>query len=160
MEKKLSLNLIKKIPLKLKNKIQHAVLNFIEDADIYGDPVGLYNQTIQSIANATNLGGKGDFWLAYDEETEEVAGYVLGNVQRDIDNRLCYWITQGYVSPKYRNGELLVDGWSKIMDKAKECFCSHIAIISTREPRAFIKALGGDWKDYARIMIQDIEEEK
>jgi len=157
MENKIpELKLTREIPIAVKPKLEHAILNFIDDSGVHGDPIGFFNQTIQSIANATTLKGGGDFWLALDEEGE-IAAYALAHVVKDIDNRLTYTVNQGYVAPGYRDGKFTKENFPKIEAQAKKYFCSHITNVVCRNHEPFLRLMGDGWKKYATILIKDLE---
>ena len=121
-----------------------------------GDRVGIYEQTLESIANASFLGGNGNFWLA--EDNGEVAAYVLARVVKDIDNKLTYWVSQAWVSPIYRGKKVVKDEWWRdIKNHAKKHFCKHLVIVSSRNAKAYERWFGSGIKEYAKLMMEDLE---
>lgn len=152
------IKLITEIPKNLLPKgIEKAVALFIAETNIQANREGLYNQTIESIAGATFLkpaGGGGQFWLV--EERDECLGYVLGSISKDVDNRLCYWISQAWLHPKYRGTGIVKEYWSSIKAHAKACFCKHIVVVSGRGDKVYQRFLGKGFHLYANLIKEDI----
>lgn len=139
--------------------IESAVKAFVEDshADESGaDKRGLYQQTVENIAAATvfKIDNSRQFWLA--DEEGEVMAYALTHVSKDVDNSLCFWMTQAWVHPILR-GSKQVKGWIQLFRaEAKKNLCKHIIIPSSRENRAYCRFLGKGWKPYVTLLKEDI----
>jgi hypothetical protein len=93
---------VKSIPAEYAAQIENAVMDFIDSSDTPDgvDRKGFYFQTLEAIANATYLGGGGEFWLG--EHHGKVVIYALAHVGKEFDNRLGYHISQTWVHPDYR----------------------------------------------------------
>jgi len=148
------IQIIKQIPKTLNSKsIERAVLEFIKDSHVIGNPDGIYQQTLETIANATFLGA-GDFWLA--TNNKEVAGYVIARTVKDIDNRLTYWVSQAWTHKDFRAKPIVKEWWSVIKKHATEHFCKHLVIVSSRNPKAYERWFGTGMKEYAVQMMEDL----
>lgn len=148
------LKITREIPKHLVPKIEEAVKLFIQESGVKGDPIGVFNQTIESIANATYLKGNGDFWLA---EDEGVAAYLLAHVTKDIDNRLAYWIGQSWVRKDYRGDPLVKDWWEDVRAEAKSKFCRHLVIVSSRNAKAYERFLGHGLEEYGVLLMENLD---
>jgi len=153
--------LVRKLPSHLnKGAIEKAVHKFVNDTADYGtgiDAKGFFNQTIQTIAKAcilTHDGTGGDFWAAIGEDGE-VYAYALGSIVIDIDHRLTYWVTQGWIHPTYRH-KYLKEGWKKLEKHARANLCCHIINITDRHSGAYLRLLGKEWHQYATILKKDL----
>lgn len=141
--------------------IERAVKSFIEDSHIQEgkvDELGMFNQTIESIASATIFSPNNDsrqFWIITGDN-QEVLAYYLAHVSKDIDNKLCYWITQAWAHPSIRGTKMIKEGWGQIRDEAKRLLCKHIVIPSSRNPKAYCRFLGKGWHQYATLLKEDI----
>jgi hypothetical protein len=139
--------------------IEKAVAAFVYDshtAETGASPEGLYHQTLENIAACTvfRQDGSRHLWMA-DHEGEVVA-YALCHISKDVDNKLCYWMTQAWVHPIMR-GKKEVKGWfQKLRTEAKKNLCSHILIPSSRGTAAYCRFLGRGWKPYVSILKEDI----
>lgn len=137
--------------------IEEAVNTFTNELDCKGDRIGFFNQTIGNI-HAAIYRNNGDFWLAFDESSGDVLGYVLGHVSTDVDGKLTYWLTQAWASPTVR-GKKVVRLWlGKLKAKAQEYLCGHIMVVSGRDGQdaAYCRFLGDGFRPYATLLIQDI----
>lgn len=139
--------------------IEKAVAAFVQDSRTYesgADPAGLYQQTIENIAAITVY--KQDngryFWLA--DYEGEVMAYALTSVSKDVDNKLCYWMTQAWVHPALRR-QPIVKHWLQVLrEDARRQMCAHIMIPSSRGAKAYCRFLGVGWKPYVTILKEDI----
>lgn len=149
-------SLCKAIPEGLSSEIQGAVRDFIATSHSSQgvDSEGFYNQTLQSIANATVLGNGGDFWLGTDDKG--VCAYALCRIVQDIDNRLTYWCSQSWMRSDIRGRKWYQYGMEKIKERAKASFCSHIVIVSSRNSEAYLRFLGKTWHPYATLLKTEV----
>lgn len=145
------------LPQGSNKAIEQAVQSFIKDSHVYltSAPLGFYQQTLESIASATHLKGSGDFFLALDDDGS-VASYALGNVSKDVDNTLVYWGTQAWVAPKYRGQPIVKEWFEVIRQRAMECFCKHIIIVSSRGDKGYCRFLGKGYHLYAHLLKEDL----
>lgn len=155
--------LIRTLPKHLSsNSVERAVQAFVDDTKEYGQgihPVGLFNSTIQSIARAcilTHDGTGGDFWAAIGDDGE-IYAYSLAKIVIDIDNRLTYWVTQGWIHPEYRHNYLKM-GWKALEAHARQNLCKHIVNVTDRHAKAYLRFLGEDWHTYATLLKKDLED--
>jgi len=115
----------------------------------------LFNQTLAAIYNATDPKGfGGEFWGAIGEDGE-LYGYAIASMLLDVDCRLTYWISQGWVSKPYRTGEWIRKGWRTLEQHARTNGCYHIINITNRNARAYLRLLGKGWHHYATMLKKD-----
>jgi len=155
--------LIRNLPKHLnKGAIESAVSAFIKDIKKHGqgiDNVGLFNSTMQGIAQACVLrhdGSGGDFWAAIGEDGW-VYAYSLAKIVIDVDNRVTYWVTQGWIHPLYRH-QYLLEGWKALEAHARKNLCKHMINVTDRHPGAYLKLLGKEWHTYATLLKKDLED--
>lgn len=148
--------LCKAIPPAFVPQIESAVRDFVESSHPAPgiDRNGFYQQTLQTIAGSTVLGGTGDFWLGVDDRG--VWGYAICRVVQDIDNRLTYWCSQSWMRPDMRGRKWYAYGMEKIKARARACFCAHLVIVSSRNADAYLRFLGKNWTTYATLLKEDI----
>jgi hypothetical protein len=155
----MNLRRVSSLPVLNERAIERAVASFVQDAHTEAsgaDPRGLYNQTIETLASRLIIAPSEScqVWLA--DEGGEVMCYVLAHISKDVDNQMCYWITQCWVSPVIR-GQRLVKEWFQLLrSEAKRCLCKHIIIPSSRGVEAYCRFLGKGWKPYVTLLKEDI----
>lgn len=138
-----------------KGAIERAVTEFVKETGVDAHPVGFYNQSLQRIARATIFKMPGEFfWLMH--AYGEVSAYALATIQNDIDGRLCYWVSQTWVSPEWRHDPVVKKGYERMKQHAENSFCNHFVIVTSREPKAFCKFLGPKMRPYATIIKQEL----
>lgn len=139
--------------------IEAAVESFVKDShteETHADPVGLYNQTIEVIAHATIFqhDDTRQFWIA--DEDGDVKAYALCHISKDVDNQLCFWITQAYVHPSCRRTPQVKQWMEQLRAEAKRLLCKHIVMPSSRSTKAYIRFLGHETHQYCVLLKQDI----
>ena len=138
--------------------IEKAVKSFVADShteETHADPIGLYNQTLECIAQAVLFKQDGrQFWMA--EHDGEVYAYALAHVSKDVDNCLCYWITQAWVHPQVRHHKIVKIWRDQLIEQAKKCMCKHILIPSSRSTRAYLRFLGHGFHKYVELLKADL----
>lgn len=151
-----SFEVVKEIPLGAYKQIEEAVKDFIKTSHLPSgiDSQGFYIQTLQAISNSTVLGGGGDFWLGMDGD--QVVVYILGHFGNDLDGRLTYTVTQGWVRRDYRGKPIVKEWWAAIKQRAREAMAKHLIIVSSRNPRAYERLFGGGLAEYAVLLRQDL----
>lgn len=157
LETKPYFRVVKTIPDGMSKQIEGAVVDFIKTSHMPKgiDLGGFYQQTLSAIANATYMGGGGDFWIG--TEGNELTTYVLAHVTNDYDGRLNYFVSQAWVRKDQRGKQWVKEAWESIRKRAKDCFCKHLSITSTREnDSAYCRFLGGNFSKYASILKDEI----
>lgn len=134
--------------------IERAIQKFILEVDTHGNTVGFFNQTLETIANATFLKTGGDFWLL--EEDGEVVAYLIASISKDVDGTLCYWLSQAWVSPQYRGKPCVKEWYEKVREQAKKYLCRHIMIVSGRGAKAYCRWLGHGTHLYTAMLKEDL----
>lgn len=147
---------VKSIPEGVTRQIENAVNDFIASSHMPNgvDPTGFYFQTLEAIANATYLGGGGEFWIG--TKDGELLIYILGHVAKDIDNRLSYHVSQAWVREDHRGRPVVKEWWEAVRERAKSLFCKHLVITSTRNPKAYQRFLGHGMTQYAVMMKEEL----
>lgn len=137
-------------------QIDAAVKDFIETSHLPEgiDKDGFYYQTLEAIAGSTVLGGAGDFWMA--TIGNRVVVYGLAHISKDLDHKLCYSISQMWVAKDFRGKPIVKKWWEQIRQRAKDCFCRHLVITSSRNPEAYIRFLGHGMRKYCTMLKEEI----
>lgn len=120
------------------------------------NPIGFYNQTLQQIAGSTFLNKGGDLWLIWDDQTKKAHGYALCSMSYDIDNQLTYWGSQAYADKTIRHSDTVKQLWKDIEDYARQRFCKHFVMVSSRKTKAYQKFLGKEWHEYATLLKKEL----
>jgi len=139
--------------------LEEAVWSFVQDShslESGADGVGLFNQTIESIANYTifNHDDSRQLWVA--EDGEKVLAYVMAHISKDVDNKLCFWLTQAWVHPSIRRTPQVKEWFQMLRAEAKRCLCAHIIAPSSRGVEAYCRFLGKGWHPYVTLLKEDI----
>jgi len=156
----MKLEKIKAVPKHLKPKaIEKAVEHFVNDSHAGQgvDKLGFFNQTIENIASIVLMetNDKAHFWMLSNEEGDVLA-YALAHYSKDIDNSLCYWVTQAWVDKSLRRTPLVREMWEQLREEGKRNFCKHIVFPASRNPKAYLRFLGKNWHEYAVLLKEDI----
>lgn len=151
--------IIKELPnKKLLKSIEKSVKKFVKESNPDSTPCneqGLYQQTLQGIAqNILGNSEHSQFWLA--EYNNEVLAYSLCHTSLDVDNQLCYWITQTFVNKKVRRHRIVSIWRQQLYDEAKKLDCKHIIVPSSRNNEAYKRWLGEGWHTYVTLLKKDI----
>ena len=155
----MELKKLSKLPTNLNSgAVERAVKSFVADShtlETHSDPTGLYNQTLECIASACIMNQDGrQFWMA--EHNGEVYAYALAHVSKDVDNQLCYWITQSWVHKDVR-GHKIVKIWKdQLVAEGKRLLCRHIVIPSSRGSKGYLRFLGQGWHKYVELLKVDL----
>lgn len=151
----LELKIYKELPKNYKS-LEQAAWSFVEDNHVREkEREGLYQMTLDSMIGATILDHKNNkLWIA--EENGEVKCYVLTSLMKDVDNRLCCWITQAWVCKELRRTPLIKIWRKQLYEYAKQSLCKHILIPSSRSAKAYLRWLGPDFHQYITILKKDI----
>lgn len=154
------INLLSDKHLIISKEIENAVANFVQESDTeYNCPLnrqGLFQQTMQNIGNLVINKPNGCFlWIDIDE-VGRVLGYVLTHISRDVDNELCYYMTQAWLHPKLRNGRYAKEAIKLLRSHAKQMLCKHIIVVSSRNTKAYLRFLGGKFHPYVTLLKEDI----
>jgi len=143
---------VKFIPRWALPQVEAAVKDFMVTSHLPAgiDVHGFYYQTLEAIANTTYLGGPGDFWLA--TYNGRVVVYGLAHISKDIDQKLCYHISQMWVAKEFRGKQIVKAWWEQIRQRAKDCLCGHLSLTSSRNPKAYERWLGDGLTHYADLL--------
>lgn len=147
----------KVIPPGLVPQFEMAVVDFIKSSHLPDgvDVIGFRNQTLQAIANCSVLNGAGDLWIG--TMNDELVTYILAHVNNDYDGRLNYMVTQAWVRKDQRGQKWVKEAWEQVRQRAKDCFCKHFSIISSRgKTKAYCRFLGKGFNAYAEILKEEI----
>lgn len=82
--------------------------------------------------------------------------YALTHVAKDVDNQLCFWMTQAWVHPKIRGQKVVKEMLQQLREEAKRLLCRHIIIPSSRGVAAYCRFLGKGWKPHVTLLKEDI----
>jgi len=148
--------LTKVIPEGIAPQIEAAVRDFIISSHLPRgvDAEGFFRQTLQAIATASYLGGGGELWLGMDGR--RLVTYILAHVGNDYDGKLSYTVTQAWVTKDHRGQAWVKEAWEKVRQRAKDCFCKHFAVLSSRgNDKAYCRFLGKGFHFYASILKQE-----
>ena len=154
---RMNLNKVRVLPQLRPHAIEDAVSSFIEDSRVKGiDKDGMFNQTIESIAQATIFATNdaSHFWLVHDGS--DVMGYALAHIGKDIDNKLTYTVSQAWVHPLFRRKKIVRCWWEQIRTEAKRCLCKHIMFPASRSVRAYLRYHKNTYQQYAVLLKEDI----
>lgn len=141
--------------LEHKQWLEQAVRQFATENHSPSEYSGLVQQTYENILHATELKSPGRYlWLVLQDN--KPVGYIMSHLGKDVDNRMCYWITQAFAAPEVRGERFIKDFYQILKKHAKELFCSHILIPSSREAKAYMRWLGPDLHIYVTTLKEDI----
>jgi hypothetical protein len=152
-----NLRKIKVLPQLSNKAIERAVEQFIEDSRVENvDKIGMYNQTIESIAQATIFATNNvnQFWLA--DDGQDVLAYALAHVSKDIDNQLTYTISQAWVCPNLRTKKIVKVWFQQLQDEAARLMCKHIMLPASRHVKPYLRFLGKGYHVYATLIKKDL----
>lgn len=143
---------VKAIPDLMSKQIEEAVVDFIKTSHTPQgiDVGGFYQNTLSAIANATYLGGGGDFWIG--TMNGRITTYVLAFVGKDIDHRMSYTVTQAWVRKDFRGKPIVKEWYQQIRQRAKDLFAGHLVLISSRNPAAYKRFLGYGMDHYCTML--------
>lgn len=86
----------------------------------------------------------------------KVSGYVLTHLSKDVDNKLCYYMTQAWLHPQFRHTSYAKEAISLLKQHAKSLWCKHIIVVSSRNTKAYLRFLGSKWHVYTTLLKEDI----
>lgn len=149
--------IVNDIPPGMSKQIEDAVRDFIVSSHLPPgcDPQGFMNQTFGAMASATYLGQGGELWVG--TTNGELWTYILATVGNDYDGRLSYTVTQAWVRADQRGEKWVKAAWEQVRERAKNCFCKHFAVISSRgKTDAYCRFLGKGFHYYAEILKEEL----
>jgi len=153
----MKLRKIKELPNLSKNAIEIAVEKFIKDSRVKNvDQVGMFNQTIESIAQATIFAtnNASQFWLA--DDGHDVLAYALSHVSKDVDNKLTFTISQAWVCPELRGKKIVKIWFQQLQDEADRLMCKHIMLPASRHVKPYLRFLGKGYHEYVTLIKKDL----
>ena len=148
--------LTRAIPSGTAPQIENAVKDFMVSSHLPNgvDKEGFYRQTLQAIAAASYLGQGGDLWLGFMHGRLVI--YLLAHVGNDFDGRLAYTVSQAWVRKDQRGQKWVKWAWEQVRQRAKDCFCKHFVILSSRgNDKAYCRFLGKGFHFYASILKEE-----
>lgn len=151
---------LKDIPSSLNpGAIDRAIANFIRDShvtEVQLSESGLKQQITDTIASIVVFKNNPTafFWAA--EHDGEITAWALTHVSKDVDNSLCYWMTDAWVVPYLRRSPVVKQYLEALRADAKHLMCKHILIPSSRGTKAYCRFLGKEWHPYLSILKEDI----
>ena len=149
--------LFKHIPDGVSPQIEKGVQDFIKSSHLPKgvDIAGFYQQTLRAIANASYLNQGGDLWLGFIDG--QLVTYILAHIGQDIDHRLSYVVSQAWVRKDQRGEKWVREAWQKVRQRAKDCFCGHLMVISSRgNDKAYCRFLGKGFHHYASMLKEEL----
>lgn len=151
-----SFGLSRIIPDGFAPQIENAVRDFIVSSRLPEgvDREGFFRQTLQAIAAASYLGQGGELWLGMSHG--KLVTYILAHIGNDYDGRLAYTVTQAWVRKDQRGQKWVKWAWEKVRSRAKDCFCKHFVVLSSRgNDKAYCRFLGKGFNFYASILKEE-----
>lgn len=151
----IELKVITRLPDHLNDgAVERAVKAFVEDShteETHSDPKGLYQQTLEGIAQSVlfHVDGR-QFWMA--EYEGEVMAYAMTHISKDVDNQLCYWMTQAWVHPQIRHHKIVKIWKDQLIAEGKRLMCRHIIVPSSRGMKGYLRFLGKGWHKYVELL--------
>jgi hypothetical protein len=150
---------VKELPEGLTSQaVEKAVRAFVEEShteESGANPEGLYQQTLENIANTVIFGrDSNQVWLAH--ENGEVKAYAITYISKDVDNSFCYNMSQAWVHKEYRCKKVVKEWYQQLRAEAKRLGCRHIIVPSSRGVEAYLRFLGKGWKLYVSLLKEDI----
>lgn len=120
------------------------------------DPVGALQALRDGVAGVLIFKNSPEttFWLA--EEDGEVVAWAMTQVRKSVDNTLCLWMLNAWVTKKYRFTPFVKESLLMLKADAKRYGCKHILIPSSRGSKAYCRFLGGKFHPYLSILKEDI----
>lgn len=146
----------KAIPDGMAPQIENAVRDFIVSSHLPDgvDKEGFFRQTLQAIASASYLNQGGELWLGI--KNNQLYTYILAHVGNDYDGKLAYTVTQAWVKKDQRGKKWVKEAWEQVRQRAKDCFCKHFVILSSRgNDKAYCRFLGKGFHFYASILKEE-----
>lgn len=147
----------KVIPEGVAPQLELAVRDFMESSHLPTgvEKEGFYLNTLQAIAAATYLNQGGELWLGM--MGNRLVTYLLTHIGNDYDGKLAYTVTQAWVAKDQRGKPWVKWAWNKIRERAKNGFCKHFVILSSRgNDKAYCRFLGKGFHFYASILKEEI----
>lgn len=145
--------LAKAIPSGMNQQFSDAVLDFMVSSELPAgiDKQGFFYQTLQAIANSAILGQGRDLWLGIRDG--QLYTYILAGIGPDFDGKLAYTVHQAWVREDQRGKPWVKDAWQRVRQRAKDTFCSHLAIYSTKgRTDAYCRFLGKGFHKISEVL--------
>jgi IS1 family transposase len=151
---------INEIPKSLNSgAIDRSIDAFLKDSHVTDVPInaaGLKQQLTDTIASVVVFKNNPTvyYWVA--EYEGEIVAWVLTHATKDVDNSMCYWMTDTWVAPQLRRNPIVKTWYQLLREDAKHLGCKHILIPSSRNTKAYLRFLGKGWHEYLTILKEDI----
>lgn len=149
--------LTKVIPDGFAPQLESAVRDFMVSSHLSEDidKEGFFSQTLQAMASASYLNQGGELWLGI--LNGKLVTYILARVGSDFDGKLSYTVSQAWVRKDQRGKKWVKTAWQKVRARAKDCFCKHFVVLSSRgKTKAYCRFLGKGFHYYAEILKEEI----
>lgn len=147
----------KQLPDLKPNAIEHAIEQFLVDSRVKNvDEVGMFNQTIETIAQSTMFASNNshEFWLAHVDG--EVKAYAIAHISKDIDNKLTYTISQAWACKELRGKPIIKEWRDMLIAHAKQNLCKHIMVPASRHVKPYLRFLGHGFHEYVTLLKTEI----
>lgn len=109
---------------------------------------GYIDHTMESVISAFN--GNGECWIALQDG--KVVGFLLAGYSKEVDNEMTFIIKQAWVHPILRRTPRVKEMLRTITLNAKSLLARHVLIVSSRNPRAYLRWLGKGWQPVSTIL--------
>lgn len=121
-------------------------------ADGYLTEKGYIDHTWEQIM--AGMGGNGECWIALQDG--KVVGWLLAAYSKEVDNEPTFIIRQAWVDPILRRTGRVKEMLGTILFNAKSNLAKHVLIVSSRNPRAYMRWLGKGWQPVSTILKGDL----
>jgi len=139
--------------------IDRAIAAFVRDSRVdpkTTDLAGLQQQLTDAMASVVIFKNNPACYLWLAEESGEVVAWMLCHVSKEVDNSLCYWMTDAWVHRSLRRNPVVKQWYQLFREDAKRLMCKHILIPSSRNNAAYLRFLGKGWHEYLTILKEDL----
>lgn len=141
-------------PQHLVASLEEAVRAMHKDSyvDSYMTEKGFVDHTWEGIMAA--FGGQSECWVALQDG--KVVGFLLAAYSKEIDNEPTFIIKQAWVHPIIRRTPRVKEMLGTILYNAKANLAKHVLIVSSRNPRSYLRWLGKGWSPISTVLKGDL----
>lgn len=150
-----------KFPLEpsILTDLEHCVDDYIHTCKVEKcgvTPEGFKKQVLKAIGNSLDPRlPQAHCWLVLDD-SGKVAGFSLTHFDVMVDDRLTYWMSDGWVREDLRNSHYVKEWVKEIRNFGVVSGASHILFPCSRAARAWQMFLGRKFKKYVTILKEDL----